>query len=351
MATRNPFAALRAASHRLVSSVDRQMRLSTSGDDLNARLDALAAEVRAVGGDSLGMRFDALAAEVMALRSDNLDARLTALTSEIRTLRTTEAVARQMEILRAIYDDEPANRLRLWALRESPEYARPFEEENPLVTVCIPTYTNAEDLATRSLPSVLGQTHDNLEVIVVGDDAPPEIEDAVRSFDDPRLRFVNLTIRGPYPADPVELWRVAGTGATNEGLRLATGQWITHNSDDDAFTPDHVELLLAEARRRRLELVYGKIRETHPVGDGQLLGVFPPSAPGHFGVQAALLHRGLRIFPHELMVFGEPGDWVWVRRMVRLGVRMGMIDDVVVNSYPSNIWGTSTRSPGTLDGI
>jgi Glycosyl transferase family 2 len=311
MATRNPIAALRAVSHRLAAILGQQMELQASVNDLSVRVETLAAEVRALG--------------------------------------RVDSPGSQMEVLRAIYDDEAANRQRLWALRESPEYARAFEEANPLVTVCIPTYTNAEQLAARSLPSVLAQTHENLEVIVVGDDAPLEMEEVVRSFGDPRLQFVNLTIRGPYPADPVELWHVAGAAATNEALRLASGVWITHNSDDDTLTPDHVEVLLAAARRSRLELVYGKIRQHNPGADDSLLGVFPPTAPGHFGMQAALVHSGLRMFTHELVVFGEPGDWVWIRRMVRLGVRMGMIDDVVVDYYPSNIWGTPARPPGVLD--
>jgi hypothetical protein len=313
MANRSPLAAYRAVVHRLNSILAQQEALQRSVGDLNARLDALAAEIGA--------------------------SRIPA-----------EVLARQMQVLRAIYDEEPGNRRRLWALRESPEYERPFEEKNPLVTVHVTTYSNAEGLATRSIPSILAQSYENLDVIVVGDAATPDVEEAARSFDDPRLRFVNLTVRGPYPSDPIDMWHVAGTAPANEGLRLARGQWIAMNCDDDAFTPNHVELLLAEARRRRFELVYGKIRRIDPDGQTILIGEFPPEAPGQFGVQAALMHRGLRMFPYELLdaVFGDPGDWAWVRRMVRLGVRMGMIDDVVVDYFPSQLWGTPARPPGLL---
>lgn len=79
-----------------------------------------------------------------------------------------------------------------------------------------------------------------------------------------------------------------------------------------------------------------------------MIGTFPPNAPGQFGVQAALLHRGLRMFAHALLVFGEPGDWVWLRRMIRLGVRVGTIDDIVVHYYPSQLWGTPARPRGLL---
>jgi hypothetical protein len=278
--------------------------------------------------------------------------RVDALAAGMQTLEIGDMLERQLQVLRAIVEDEPGNRRRLWALRESPEYQQPFVEEDPLVTVWITTYTNAEALAARSIPSVLAQTHENLELLVVGDAAPPEVEEAVRSFDDPRVRFVNLGIRGPYPDDPVRQWLVAGTAPTNEGLRLARGQWLAMNCDDDVFTKDHVELLLSEARRRRLEVVYGRVRELHPDGHEQLLCRFPPERAGDFGIQAALLHRGLRMFSLELVtdVFGDPGDWAWIRRMVRLGVRIGMIDKPVVDYYPSNLWGSPVREPGTLDG-
>jgi hypothetical protein len=148
----------------------------------------------------------------------------------------------------------------------------------------------------------------------------------------------------------VGLWYVAGTAPANEGLRRATGQWIAMNCDDDIFTPDHVELLLAEARRRRLELVYGRMRRLDPDGEDIILGRFPPAAPSHFGLQTALFHRGLRMFPYELLdaVFGDPEDWAWIRRMVRVGVKMGMIDDVIVDYYPSQLWGTPARPRGLL---
>jgi hypothetical protein len=304
-----------------------------------------ATESSAVFAAQLGAILDQQLALTASVR--DLSERLNTLAAEVKVHGVKEALARQTEILRAIYEEEPGNRRRLWALRESPEYARPFEEENPLVTIFIPTYSNAESLAERSIPSVLAQTYENLEVLVIGDAAPPEVEEAARSFDDPRLRFLNLGIRGPYPDDPVGLWRVAGSAPSNEGVRIAQGQWIGVNGDDDLYTPTHVELLLAEARRRRLELVYGDIRRVNREGEDDLLCTFPPRNE-HFGMQAALFHRGLRIFSYELEVFDDGADWAWMRRMLRLGVRIGMINDVVVDYYSSNQWGTPDREPGTL---
>jgi hypothetical protein len=250
-----------------------------------------------------------------------------------------EGVENLREILQVIYDEEPAQRRRLWELRETPEYQVPFDVSEPLVTVIIPTYSSAEQLANRSIPSVLAQTYENFELIIVGDGATPEVQDAARSFDDPRVRFENLDLRGPYPADRERFWFVAGGPPTNEAVRIARGHWLAPNSDDDAWTPDHLEALLGAARSRRLELAYGLIRRHAPDGSVELIGAWPPE-PYNWGVQSMLFHAGLRFFQQELAdeLFGRPGDWQWIRRLMRAGVRIGRVEVPVVDYFPARLW-------------
>ncbi len=62
---------------------------------------------------------------------------------------------------------------------------------------------------------------------------------------------------------------------------------------------------------------------------------------GQFAEQAALYHVGLRqIFQRELAdaAFGLPSDWAFCLRMMEAGVRIGMLDDVTVDYYPSRSW-------------
>jgi len=248
-----------------------------------------------------------------------------------------------IEMLRSIADEEPATRRRLVAVRESPAYTAAFKTRNPLVSVVIPTYRNFEALATRSLPSALAQTHRNIEVIVVGDNAPAEAAEVVDRAGDRRVRFHNLTVRGPYPDDPHRAWLIAGSAPYNTGVALAEGHWIAPLGDDDAFTPDHVEALLKAAVEHRWELAYGRLRAHMPDGSEALLGEFPPQL-GQFGLQGALLHAGLSFMEMNLAdeQFGYPNDWSVCRRMLRAGVRMGMIDAPVVDYHPSE---TGFRSP------
>ena len=244
-----------------------------------------------------------------------------------------------VEILQLLRDDEPETRRRLWALRETEAYAQAFEEAEPLVTVVIPTYTNTESLIERSLPAVLAQTYQRLEVIVVGDGAGPDVAQAVKGVGDTRIRYVNLTHRGPYPDDPKLRWLVAGGPATNEGMRLAAGRWIAPMDDDDACTPDYVDLLLKAAQEQRLEFCYGRIREHLPDGTVKPLCEFPPRL-GAVSLTCSIIHSGMSFIVGELgdALFGLPGDWSRIRRMMRVGVRMGMIDEFVLDYYPGKQW-------------
>ena len=169
----------------------------------------------------------------------------------------------------------------------SDEYARAFDDDEPLVTIIITTYNNWPLLRERSLPSVLAQTYQRFECIVVGDAAPAEAAAAMASFGDARLRFVNLPYRGPYPPQPSDAWLVSGTTPFNTGLALAKGRWTGSVSDDDALSPGYIESLLGLARAERAEVAYGVIHQHEPDSDGTMLGTFPPQL-AQWGIQCSL---------------------------------------------------------------
>ncbi len=247
---------------------------------------------------------------------------------------------RTLEALRSVSDREPWQRERLQKLRQSDGYETAYSEPDPLVSVVIPTYDNPAGLRDVSLPSALSQTYSNIEVIVVGDGAADETAAAIEAVGDDRVRYFNRPIRGPYPEDPEQRWRVAGGPPFNDAVALASGAWLAPLDDDDAFLPDHVERLLDHARSTRAELAYGLIRQHRPGGATDTLGAFPPRW-GEFTLQATIYLAGLgEIFATELAdaVFEEPYDWSLARRMIRAGVRFSMLEEVVLEYYPSRFW-------------
>lgn len=281
--------------------------------DLGGRIDALRASV------------DSVAADLGAARGE-LEA-LPALGAEL-------ASARQM--LRHVYEQDQLQRSRLYALRESEEYELAFTEPEPLVSFVVPTYTRFETLRDVALPSILGQSYSNLEVVVAGDCSPPETERVIAELGDPRVRFHNRSVRGPYPDDETVRWYMIGTPPFNDGLALARGRWIAALGDDDAVRPDHTEKLVAAAQEHRYEHCYGRHQVHYPSGEVLDIGVFPPRK-GEYVLQASLYHSGLRFFELEPAdhLYAEPNDWSLCRRMLAAGVRFGMVEDFVADKYES----------------
>jgi Glycosyl transferase family 2/Glycosyl transferases group 1 len=204
---------------------------------------------------------------------------------------------------------------------------------SPLVTVRIPTYDRGPLIVDRAIGSALAQTYRNLEILVVGDGATPDTVDAIEAVRDPRVRFVNLP-RPEYPSDPERRWQVAGTAAVNHALDLARGAWIAPLDDDDEFTPDHVELLLAAAIEYRLEMVYGQSLMERPDGSWGLVGAWPPAQAGlcHGSALYAAELRFMKYDP-DAWRLAEPGDWNLWHRMLDAGVRMGNLEQVVYCHY------------------
>lgn len=250
-----------------------------------------------------------------------------------------------LEALEHVYDDDRDSRRRLRELRLEPSYEAAFVDPAPLVSVVIPTWQSVDTLVERALPSALGQSHPNIEVVVVGDHAPPATAEAIARLGDARVRYENLTVRGPYAEQARGSWLAAGTPGFNAGLALARGQWIAPLGDDDAFDRGHVARLLDAARRHRHELVYGQIRQLAPDGSESILGGFPPQL-GAINLQATLYHGGLRFLELEFghAAFGTPNDWGLIRRMLRAGVRVGMVEEVSVTYWPSPS-GFETQQP------
>jgi hypothetical protein len=256
--------------------------------------------------------------------------------------------ARMAEVRRiaaASLDDIPHLREQLIAARKTEAYEQAFMDPAPLVTIRIPTYVRSELLVERALPSIVRQSYQNFEVMVIGDGCTNDVAKRIEDFGDPRVRFVNLPYRYPYPARRDHQWFVAGAPGVNVGTEMANGSWLAMLSDDDEFEPHHLECLLEKARTTRSEMVYGDILQRQPLPEGdRVLTGYPPEF-GSFGFQSAIFMTALSFyeFSTRSWLLDEPSDWNLCRRMVESGVRIGHVDVVVMVYYPSGSWEPETR--------
>ena len=106
----------------------------------------------------------------------------------------------------------------------------------PSISVVIPTRNRPGLLLERALPSALGQTYTNIEIIVVIDGPDPLTERALATVHDSRLRVLAL------PEN------VGGSDARNAGVRASRGEWIAFLDDDDEWLPEKLEWQLRAAR-------------------------------------------------------------------------------------------------------
>src|SRR3984893_7629219 len=96
----------------------------------------------------------------------------------------------------------------------------------PIVSVVIATY-NRSNVLRCAITSVLAQTFDNFELLVVGDCCTDDTEAVVLSSDDDRVRWHNLleNCGNQY-------------GPNNYGLKHARGRYIAYLGHDDLWHPD-----------------------------------------------------------------------------------------------------------------
>lgn len=316
----------------------RGKRREFASDGLAARADGHETGLRNVRDGFEGLRAQleaareevgALTAEVRAARGEaaELPGRIEELDRRLRATQTL--VARS-------YEETRDWRGLVEGMRREPEYVLPWEER-PLVTVTIPTFNRATTLCERALPTVLAQTYDHWECVIVGDALTDDTEERVNALGDPRVRFQNLPFRGPYPDDEQEFLKVAGMPAVRRACELAQGMWIARLDDDDEWNADHLDVLLSRARETRAEVVYGKWRLRDARNRRLLAPEFGewPVKYGHFAFQAAIYHVGLRrLLPDMNTRFaGEPGDWNRARRMWEAGVRFAYVDRPVTTIW------------------
>ena len=100
--------------------------------------------------------------------------------------------------------------------------------DSPFFTVVIPTH-NRSTLLKRAIESVLSQTFEDFEVIVIDDHSSDDTSSAVKSFTDPRLSYmINNRTKG-------------ACGARNVGIFSAKGKWVAFLDDDDIWLPDKLK--------------------------------------------------------------------------------------------------------------
>lgn len=135
---------------------------------------------------------------------------------------------------------------------------------NERITVVVPAYNN-ETWLPRCLDSLLGQTHPDMEIIVVNDGSTDNTAGVANDY---ARRFANVIA--------IHQQNRGVTAARLAGVARASGDWIGFVDSDDTVEPEMYAHLLANARKENADISHcghqtlfpdGRIVYVHNTGD------------------------------------------------------------------------------------
>lgn len=105
------------------------------------------------------------------------------------------------------------------------------KKEMPLISIIIPTYNRANSIL-NTISSVLKQTYQNFEIVIV-DDFSSDFEtlsDVIKNLEDERIRLLRHNKNRH------------GSAARNTGIKAAKGEFIALLDSDDVWYPEKLEV-------------------------------------------------------------------------------------------------------------
>lgn len=135
------------------------------------------------------------------------------------------------------------------------------KKERPLISVVVPAY-NIEEYLPRCLDSILMQTYDHIEIVLVDDgskDQTGKIADEYQALHPGKLQCIHLENGGV-------------TRARLIGIEAAAGEWIGFVDGDDVVEPDMYERLMDNAIKYQADISHCGYQTV--VNDGERIHYF-----------------------------------------------------------------------------
>ena len=193
-----------------------------------------------------------------------------------------------------------------------------------LVTVLSVAY-NSEATIARTIESVLNQTYDNIEYIIIDGASADKTAEIARSYQkvfDERegrsLMVISEPDQGMYDA-------------LNKGTRLAHGELVGQINTDDWYELDAVEAMVRLYESEKYDVAWGSIRIKKKSGD-----MIKHAKIGRFWTTSGWCHPGmfskrdiLLKFPYAMETMYD--DFDYITAVHQAGKKLTTIDKVVSN--------------------
>jgi glycosyltransferase involved in cell wall biosynthesis len=166
-----------------------------------------------------------------------------------------------------------------------------------LISIVVPIY-GTEDYLPQCLESILGQHHENIEVLCVDDCTPDKAVDIVLDFADRDKRVKLLQHETNQGLGP----------ARNTGIKAATGDLIGFVDSDDWIEPEMFRVLFDVMQQEDADIVQCSAARMQ---DGRNIGSYPESA----GVRGQFVMHSM--FGNEPRLVGAAWNKLYKTRLFR----------------------------------
>ncbi len=128
--------------------------------------------------------------------------------------------------------------------------------QKPLVSIIIPCY-NASKTIAQTIESVLAQTYDNWEMIIVDDCSTDTTAEVIARYQerDKRIKYIKTEQPSGSPATP-----------RNTALDNARGEYLAMLDSDDSWIPEKLQEQLEFARKHNYDFVYSNYEKMNCEG-------------------------------------------------------------------------------------
>jgi glycosyltransferase involved in cell wall biosynthesis len=117
-----------------------------------------------------------------------------------------------------------------------------LKTKTPFISIILTTY-NRKNLLPYAIESVLNQSYQNFELIVVND-AGEDVQDIINSFQNSKIVLITQRLNsGP-------------SFTRNTALRLIKGDIVCYLDDDDIYLPNHIEKIVETYLKHNVAVVY-----------------------------------------------------------------------------------------------
>lgn len=202
---------------------------------------------------------------------------------------------------------------------------KPAHMNKPLVSIITPSLNQGKYIE-ETIQSVLSQTYDNIEYIIMDGGSTDNTIDIIRKYEkDNRLKWLSNRDEGQYDA-------------VNRGFMMARGHILGWINSDDLYTKDTVQKIVDVFNdRSAIDIVYGKLRSFMAKRkhkrimftisfSNRWLRRYCFTNPSVTFIKASLIQREGILIDNSIYTFG---DWDWFLRMSETSKRFYYLPEIL----------------------